>query len=108
MTRIDEWLSDDIGVCMRIARLEQPDTATQILGERPTTGPKATAWDLAAGHITQHQTAFGIDEGLGKRPAYEDKSFYAERYAIVADLIPKPARTVTRTTNERPSVGISL
>jgi len=106
--QIDEWLSDDIGVRMRIARLEQPDTVTHILGDRPPIGPAARAWDLAAGHITQHQAAFGIDDGLGQRPAYRDKTVYAESYAIVADLIPKPAQTLTRTTIERPSFGISL
>ena len=31
MRQIDEWLSDDIGVRMRVARLEQPDTVRHIL-----------------------------------------------------------------------------
>jgi len=108
VSQIDEWLSDDIGVRMRVARLEQPDTVRQILGDRPPTGPKARAWDLAAGHISQHQNAFGIDGGLGQRPTYQEHSAYAESYAIVTDLIPKPAQTVTRPTIERPSFGISL
>ncbi len=106
--QIDEWLSDDIGVRMRVARLEQPDSITHVLGERPAIGPKARTWDLAAGHITQHQAAFGIDDGLGQRPTYGEHTVYAESYAIVAELIPKPAQTVTRTTIERPSFGISL
>jgi len=106
--QIDEWLSDDISIRMRIARLEQPDSVRHILGDRPTTGPKARAWDLAAGHITQHQTAFGIDDGLGKRPAFQEHSAHAESHAIVTDLIPKPAQTVSRTTIERPSFSISL
>jgi len=108
VSQIDEWLSDDIGVRMRIARLEQPDNIRQILGDRPPIGTAARAWDLAAAHITQHQTAFGIDDGLGKRPTYQEHSAYAESYAIVAELLPKPAQTVTRTTIERPSFGISL
>ncbi|MEZ5244590.1 MAG: MobF family relaxase [Acidimicrobiales bacterium] len=61
----DDRLGDDRRNRSRGIRREQPQRITESLGQRPAGGEPANAWDLAAGQLDQHQTAFGLEQGLG-------------------------------------------
>jgi len=84
---IDHDLTADRRVRTRIARLEQPDSITQTLGPRPTRGPAADHWDLAASHLHQHHAAFNINHGLGPQPRYLEHSAYTTNHAALDQLI---------------------
>ena len=78
MAEIDGTLSDDRRVRTRIARIDQPKAISGVLGDPPPPGRASRDWDLAAGHLAQHQATFGIDDGFGPRPGYLDDSAYCQ------------------------------
>ena len=71
-----ERLEYDLRVRTRITRLERPDAIINTIGERPAPGPAARQWDAAAGRLAQHQAAFDITDGLGRRPRLLDHNAY--------------------------------
>ena len=58
-------LDDDRRIRTRQIRRNPPDRITDTLGTRPPGGEPSRAWDRAAGRLDQHQTAFGLTEGIG-------------------------------------------
>ena len=62
---IGDRLGDDRRNRSRGIRREQPERVTESLGRRPSGGEPARSWDIAAGQLDQHQTAFGLERGLG-------------------------------------------
>jgi len=105
---LDDRLDADIRMRTRIARLEQPSAIVEVLGDRPQPGPAAQAWDRAAGRLHQHQAAFDLEQGLGRRPALLDNSAYTESRAEVERLMPSVVRTPQRRGREIESLGIEL
>ena len=59
------------------------------------------------GRLAQHQAAFDIADGLGRRPSYLDRSAYVESRAIVEQHIEpmRPQRVIER---EIPSIEIDF
>jgi hypothetical protein len=92
---IDEQVDYDLRVRTRITRLERPAAIVNTIGDRPAPGPAARLWDAAAGRLAQHQAAFDLTDGLGRRPGVLDRSAFIESRANVEDLIPlrQPTRT---------------
>jgi hypothetical protein len=107
MDEIDERLERDLRMRARITRAERPEAVVDLLGDRPRPGPAAREWDMAAGRLAQHQAAFDIAEGLGRRPSYLDRSAYAESRAVVEELVEplRPQRVIER---EVPSIEIDF
>ena len=62
---IDSRLGDDRRIRTRQIRRDAPARITNTLGARPAGGEQSRAWDVAAGQLDQHQTAFGLTKGLG-------------------------------------------
>ena len=82
---IEDQLTIDLRVRTSIARLDQPDAITEVLGRRPSPGPSARTWDVAAGRLAQHQAAFNIAEGLGPHPRWDrDNAYKRSHQALVA------------------------
>jgi hypothetical protein len=104
---IDEQLARDLHIRTRITKAERPAPVVDTLGERPAPGPAARGWDSAAGRLAQHQAAFEIADGLGRRPGYLDRSAYAESYARVDELLQplRPTRVIERKV---PSIEIDF
>lgn len=72
-------------------------SATVITDPRPAAA--ARQWDAAGGRLVQHQAAFEITDGLGRRPRVLDRSAYTESRAEVEELLSPllqltPARTL--------------
>ena len=65
LTDIDARLGDDRRIRTRQIRRDPPSRIVDTIGPRPNGGQPSRAWDSAAGRIDQHQTAFGLTEGLG-------------------------------------------
>jgi len=108
VTDLDERLDTDLRMRTRIARLEQPATIVDVLGVRPRPGPAAQAWDRAAGRLHQHQAAFGLEQGLGRRPALLDHSAYTESRFEVERLLLSVVRAPQRRGREIESLRIDL
>ena len=94
---IDGRLDHDLRVRTRITRLEPPDAIVNTIGDRPAPGPAARQWDAAAGRLAQHQAAFDITDGLGRRPRALERNAYIASREDVEDLIsplvqPTPGR----------------
>ena len=104
---IDEQLSRDLHIRTRITKAERPTPVVDTLGERPAPGPAARDWDAAAGRLAQHQAAFEIAGGLGRRPGYFDRSAYAESHAAVDELL-QPLRPTRVIEREAPSIEIDF
>ena len=104
---IDNRLERDLRMRTRITRAERPEAVVDLLGDRPSPGPAAREWDISAGRLAQHQAAFDIAEGLGRRPSYLDRSAYADSHAIVEQLVQPmcPQRVIER---EVPSIEIDF
>jgi hypothetical protein len=98
---IDDRLSNDSRVRSRIARLEQPKAITDALGDRPPAGPASREWDLAAGRLAQHQAAFDIDDGFGRRPSYLDDNAYSRSRESVIEIADPFIRPVAPRAIER-------
>ncbi len=62
---IDNRLSDDRRIRTRQIHRDTPDRITSTLGARPAGGEPSRTWDAAAGQLDQHQTAYGLTNGLG-------------------------------------------
>ena len=91
---INERLEHDLRVRTRITRLERPDAIVNTIGGRPAPGAAARQWDIAAGRIAQHQAAFDITDGLGRRPGVLDRSVYTESRALVDELLIEHVRPI--------------
>jgi conjugative relaxase-like TrwC/TraI family protein len=104
---IDAQIDRDLGIRTRITKAERVPAVIDLLGERPAPGPAARNWDTVAGRLAQHQAAFEIADGLGRRPSYLDHSAYAESHANVDALILalRPLRVIER---EVPSMEIDF
>ena len=63
---IDQRLIDDRRNRSRSAVIDQPAHVIETLGARPDSGKTRHAWDIAAGTLDQHQTAYGNAMGTGK------------------------------------------
>jgi hypothetical protein len=63
---IDSRLDDDRRIRTRQIRRTTPERITATLGVRPAGGETAKAWDIVAGRLDQHQSAYGITKGLGR------------------------------------------
>ena len=107
MDEIDARLERDLRIRTRITLAERPVAVVNLLGDRPRPGSAAREWDVAAGRLAQHQAAFDIAEGLGRRPSYLDQSAYADSHAIVEQLVQpmRPQRVIER---EVPSIEIDF
>ncbi len=104
---IDEQIERDLRIRTRITRAERPAAVVDALGERPSPGPATRDWDVAAGRLAQHQAAFDITDGLGRRPGYFDRSAYAESHAKVDELL-QPLRPTRVIECEVPSIEIDF
>ena len=104
---IDEQIERDLRIRTRIIRAERPAAVVDALGERPSPGPATRDWDAAAGRLSQHQAAFDITDGLGRRPGYVDRSAYAESHANVDELV-RPLRPTRVLAREVPSIEIDF
>lgn len=98
---IDDRVSGDLRVRTRVARLEQPKAITGALGDRPPPGPASRNWDLAAGHLAQHQATFGIDDGFGPRSGHLDDSAYCQSRASAIEKAEPFIRSVAPPSTER-------
>ncbi len=107
INEIDARLDHDLRIRTRITRLEPPDAIVNTIGDRPAPGPAARQWDAAAGRLAQHQAAFDITDGLGRRPSYLDRSAYADSHAVVEQLF-EPVRPQRAIEREVPSLGIDF
>lgn len=105
---LDERLDADLRMRTRIARLEQPEAVIEVLGTRPPPGPAAQAWDRAAGQLHQHQSAFDLQQGLGRRPAFFDHSAYTESRAEAERLQRSVFHGPERRGREIEALGIDL
>jgi len=65
LDEIDSRLSDERRIRTRQVRRDAPERITSTLGARPAGGEPSRAWDVAAGQLDQHQTAFGLSKGVG-------------------------------------------
>ncbi len=95
VTDIDDRLAHDLRVRTRIARLEQPSSIVDMLGQRPRTSKEAAAWDRAAGALKQHQAAFDLDQGSGPAPDRLVRSAYSaslEATEARVDEVPVPSQ----------------
>jgi len=104
---IDDRLDHDLRIRTRITRLEPPDAIANTIGERPAPGPAARQWDAAAGRLAQHQAAFDITDGLGRRPRFLEYSAYIKSRADVEERVAdvRPPRAIER---EGPSLDLSM
>jgi hypothetical protein len=106
LVELNDQLVSDLRTRMRIARHEQPEPLTAVLGPRPGPGPGAQAWDLAAGRLAQHQAAFNIDNGLGPCPERWTRSAYRDSRDGLATLIEPLAHPVVERSIEPPELGL--
>jgi hypothetical protein len=104
---IDHDLDNDLRIRTRITRREQPEPIIAVLGPRPGPSDAACRWDHAAGHLAQHQAAFNIDDGLGPRPSYDDRSAYAHSHTRLAQLL-GPSDRPREMSIELPDLGLSI
>ena len=107
---IDEQIERDLRIRARITTSERPTTIIDVLGERPAPGPAARNWDTVAGRLAQHQAAFDITDGLGRRPNYNDHNAYAQSHADVDDLVRslRPIRPTRVIERDVPSIEIDF
>ncbi len=81
---IEHLLTLDLRVRVSIARLDQPDAITGVLGRRPAPRASARNWDDAAGRLAQHQAAFNIAEGIGPHPRWDRENAYQHGHQALA------------------------
>jgi len=62
---ITDRLDDDRRNRSRGTRRQPPGRITDTLGRRPHEAKPGRTWDIAAGQLDQHQTAYGLSRGLG-------------------------------------------
>jgi len=100
-------LDHDLRIRTRVTRQERPTPIVAVLGVRPAHGQEARQWDLAAGHLAQHQAAFNVVDSLGPRPHYDDRSAYADSHARVAQLL-VPSDGPREMSIDPPELGLSI
>ena len=102
---IEDQLATDLRVQTSIARLDQPDAITNVLGHRPAPGPSARTWDDTAGRLAQHQAAFNIAGGIGPHPRWDSDNAYTRSYQALAEAILVNRPTLARRIEiERPGI----
>lgn len=108
VTDLDERLEADLRMRARIARLEQPDAAIEVLGTRPSPGPAAQAWDRAAGQVHQHQSAFDLPRGLGRRSVNFGDNAYTKSMTDVQRILAsfRVETPSLKIAMERPSIEL--
>jgi len=62
---ITDRLGDDRRNRSRGVRRQPPGHIIDTLGRRPHQAKPGRTWDIAAGQLDQHQTAYGLEQGLG-------------------------------------------
>jgi hypothetical protein len=62
---ITDRLGDDRHNRSRGIRRQPPGRIIDTLGRRPHEAKPGRSWDIAAGQLDQHQTAYGLSRGLG-------------------------------------------
>ena len=105
---LDERLDHDLRIRTRITRLEPPDAIVNTIGDRPAPGPAARQWDAAAGRLAQHQAAFNITDGLGRRPKALERNAYVASREDVKGLIPPADQPTVGQRLQIESRGIEL
>ena len=104
---IEDQLGRDLRIRTRITKAERSAPVVDTIGERPAPGPASRDWDAAAGRLAQHQAAFEITDGLGRRPSYLDRSAYAQSHAGVDELL-QPLRPTRVIERDVPSIEIGF
>ncbi len=111
LTDITDRLGDDRRNRSRGVRREPPGRVIDALGRRPHEAKPGRTWDIAAGQLDQHQTAYGLSRGLGSTKGPKLPLGFLFSRGITQDA----ARAVDQAvTNERqltqgiegPSLGI--
>ncbi len=105
---LDDQIGHDLRIRTRVARREQPNAITVLLGPRPGPGHDALIWDTTAGRLAQHQAAYNLHAGIGRRPDYLDRSAYLASYEAVANLLQPLASPVMDRSIALPDLGLSL
>ncbi|MCU1391528.1 MAG: hypothetical protein JWL72_4866, partial [Ilumatobacteraceae bacterium] len=80
LAAIDNLLAADREARPRVVSRSAPIALTEVLGRRPIDRSEAHEWDLAAAQLSQHQAAFGIDQGLGEEPNRGERSAYTQSF----------------------------
>ena len=65
LTDITDRLGDDRRNRSRGVRRQPSERIIDTLGRRPHEAKPGRTWDIAAGQLDQHQTAYGLSRGLG-------------------------------------------
>ncbi len=65
LTDVTDRLGDDRRNRSRGIRHQPPGRITDTLGRRPHEAKPGRTWDIAAGQLDQHQTAYSLSRGLG-------------------------------------------
>jgi hypothetical protein len=92
---------------------EPPAYVTDRLGPRPATRPAALLWEVAAGQLMQHHTAFALDEGspLGPQPRPLDDDAYTASHRAATEAAARLDRALGRELEIAPperGLGLSL
>ncbi len=90
-----------------------PAYVTDRLGPRPATRPAALLWEVAAGQLMQHHTAFGLAEGspLGPQPLPLDNDAYMASHQAATEAAARLDRALGRELEIAPpeqGLGLSL
>jgi hypothetical protein len=92
---------------------EPPAYVVDRLGPRPATRPAALLWEVAAGQLMQHHTAFELDQGslLGPQPRPLDDDAYTASHWAATEAAARLDRALGRELEIEPpdrSLGLSL
>jgi hypothetical protein len=92
---------------------EPPAYVTDRLGPRPATRPAALLWEVAAGQLMQHHTAFELDQGspLGPQPRPLDDDAYTASHWAATEAAARLDRALGRELEIAPperGLGLSL
>lgn len=105
---LDDQIADDLRIRTRVTRREQPEAITAVLGSRPAIGQDGRQWDTAAGRLAQHQAAFNVGHGLGRRPDNMDRSAYRDSHEAVENFLQPLLPPAIDRTIAVPDLGLSL
>ncbi len=108
---IGDRLNDDRKLRSRTIRRDGHGLVIGTLGDRPTDGKPARAWDIAAGQLDQHQTTYGLSKGVGPEQARNPPAGYEHSRGLALGAIARIAQTLTQQqeqarTIEGPYIGI--
>ena len=65
LASVNDRLDGDLDKRANALRATAPDRITDTIGKRPSTVDHGGTWDVAAGRLDQHQTAYRVTEGFG-------------------------------------------